>query len=201
MLPLKQSPANFAQLEDWLTPPERLAIAYAPKEMRAAWAGFLALERRLADAARPEREPIMVQLRLAWWRDRFNEPASMWPIGEPLLALLAAWDNERGALAALVDGFEARNVGSDGGRELDRAKVEGMAALARLSGVKADAAVRLAAAQWLKLAPAPKALTKLPRAMRPLAILRGMALRNERGQTGPPWREFLAILRLGLLGR
>ncbi len=143
----------------------------------------------------------MVQVRLAWWRERFAEPASAWPAGEPLLAVLAAWDSERASLAALVDGYEARNVGEDGGAELARARVEAISALARLSSVADDAAIRDAAAQWLGLVGAPQTKSTLPRAMRPLAILRGMALREASGHTGPPWREFLAILRFGLLGR
>lgn len=201
MLPLTQSPANLAQVQDWLTPPERLVIAYAPKGMRAAWAGFFALERRLSDAARPERNPMMIQLRLAWWRDRFDQPASTWPRGEPLLELLAAWDRERTALGGLVDGFEARNVGSDGGKQLGSARVEAMAALARLSGVKADAAVRITAEEWLGLANATGPLPKLPRSMRPLVILCGMAAHADSGPSVPAWREFLVIIRLGILGR
>jgi 15-cis-phytoene synthase len=186
VLPLTPGPADLAPLEVWLTPPERLSIAYAPKAVRGAWAG---------------REPIMVQVRLAWWRDRFNEPASAWPQGEPLLAVLADWDGERAALSALVDGYEARNVGEDGGAELARARVGAIRALARLSGIEDDAAISGAAAQWLGLAGAPQTHARLPRAMRPLVILRGMALREESGSGGPPWREFLAILRLGMLGR
>ena len=82
-------------IADWLTPPERLALAYAPAQMRPLWAGFLALDRRLADAAREGRDAIMIQLRLAWWRDRFAQPAAEWPAGEPLLALLHAPVAER----------------------------------------------------------------------------------------------------------
>jgi len=199
VLPL--TPAELAPLEDWLTPPERLAIAYALSQMRAAWAGLLALDRRLADAARADREPIMIQLRLAWWRERFGEPASAWPAGEPLLAVLSAWDRERAALAGLVDGYEARNVGEDGGAELARARLAAISALARLSGAAEDSAIRDAAAQWLGLPDAPPKHARLPRAMRPLAILRGMALREASGDAVPAWRAFLVILRAGLLGR
>jgi 15-cis-phytoene synthase len=201
VLPLTPGSIDLALLDDWLSPPERLAIAYAPKAARAAWAGFLALDRRLAEAAKPGREPIMVQVRLAWWRERFNQPASAWPSGEPLLAVLTAWDEERASLAALVDGYEARNVGEDGGAEQARARIEAISALGRLSGAADDAGIRSAAEQWLGLAEAPQTQATLPRAMRPLAILRGMALREASGRSGPPWREFLVILRLGLLGR
>lgn len=176
-------------------------MLYAPRAVQALWEGFLLLDRRLADAAREGRDPLMIQLRLAWWRDRFDQNASEWPQGEPLLAILRGWDAERAMLRGLVDGWEARMIGEDGGMQLGRARIEAVCALGRLSGVKADAGVRQAAAEWLGLeAPAPRPPI-IPGAMRPLAILRGMALREAAGRPGGPLRDFLAILRLGLLGR
>lgn len=184
-----------------LSPPERLAVLYAPRRMQALWEGFLLLDRRLADAARAGRDPLMAQLRLAWWRDRFDQSSADWPKGEPLLVLLAPWDGERAALRALVDGWEARVVGEDGGAELGKARIAGMAALARLSGVQADEDVRRASAEWLGLEPPLPRAPILPGVLRPLAILRGMALREAAGRPGGPLRDFLAILRIGLLGR
>ncbi|MEI6643804.1 MAG: hypothetical protein WCL10_17390 [Novosphingobium sp.] len=184
-----------------LSPPERLAVLYAPRGRQALWEGFLLLERRLADAAREGRDPLMIQLRLAWWRDRFDQPASDWPQGEPLLALLRAWDGERPALRGLVDGWEARIVGEDGGADLGKARVEAICALARLSGFEASEPVRRAAAEWLGLETPRSPAPILPGAMRPLVILRGMALCETSGKAGSPLRDFLAILRLGLLGR
>jgi len=184
-----------------LSPPERLAVLYAPRRVQALWEGFLLLDRRLADAAREGRDPLMIQLRLAWWRDRFDQPAAEWPQGEPLLALLRAWDEGRAALRALVDGWEARIVGEDGGAELGKARVAAICTLARLSCVAADEPVRQAAAEWLGLEPPGRSAPILPGAMRPLVILRGMALREASGKAGSPLRDFLAILRLGLLGR
>ena len=184
-----------------LSPPERLAVLYAPRRLQALWEGFLLLDRRLADAAREGRDPLMIQLRLAWWRDRFEQPAAQWPRGEPLLTVLRAWDDERAALRAMVDGWEARIVGEDGGTELGKARVEAVCALGRLSGVRPDDAVRRAAAEWLGLDPPGASPPILPGGLRPLVILRGMALREAAGRPGGPVREFLAILRLGLLGR
>lgn len=174
---------------------------YAPRAFQALWEGFLLLDRRLADAAREGRDPLMIQLRLAWWRDRFDQSASEWPLGEPLLALLRAWDGERSALRGLVDGWEARIVGEDGGAELGKARVEAVCALARLSGLRSDEAVRRAAAEWLGLEPPGERAPILPGKLRPLVILRGMALREAAGRPGGPVRDFLAILRLGLFGR
>lgn len=176
-------------------------MLYAPRAFQALWEGFLLLDRRLADAAREGRDPLMIQLRLAWWRDRFDQPAAEWPQGEPLLVKLTAWDAERGALRGIVDGWEARIVGEDGGTELGRARIEAVCALARLSGAKIDDDLRQAAAEWLGIEPPKGRAPILPGVMRPLAILRGMALREAAGRPGGPWRDFLAILRLGLLGR
>jgi phytoene synthase len=184
-----------------LSPPERLAVLYAPRRVQALWEGFLLLDRRLADAAREGRDPLMIQLRLAWWRDRFDQPAAQWPLGEPLLEQLRAWDAERSALRGLVDGWEARIVGEDGGAELGKARVTAVHALARMSGVGGGEPVRRAAAEWLGLEAPAHPAPILPGAMRPLVILRGMALREASGKTGSPLRDFLAILRLGLIGR
>jgi phytoene synthase len=184
-----------------LSPPERLAVLYAPRAAQVLWEGFLLLDRRLADAAREGRDPLMIQLRLAWWRDRFDQPSSAWPQGEPLLALLRAWDAERAALRGLVDGWEARTVGEDGGAELGKARVDAICALALLSGVRPDDVVRRAAAEWLGLEPAGAGAPILSGKLRPLVILRGMALRDAAGRPGGPVRDFLAILRLGLFGR
>ena len=56
------------ELLDTLAPMHRLALAYAPAEARPAWAGLLALDARLAGVVRAAREPVLGQLRLAWWR-------------------------------------------------------------------------------------------------------------------------------------
>ena len=180
--------------QEWLSPPERLAIAYAPRALRPAWTGLLALDHRLADTARPGRDAIMIQLRLAWWRDRLAEPAGCWPRGEPLLAVLAAWDSERAALTALVDGWEAQVVGEDGGVALDRARADAIVTLARMSGLAETAALHKAAADWV----AGRALqTGLPRALRPLVLLQHF----ENATDAPPWRVLLGAMRKGWIGR
>lgn len=181
--------------EEWLTPPERLAIAYAPRALRPAWTGLLALDRRLADAAREGREPIMVQLRLAWWRDRLAEPAAQRPKGEPLLALLAAWDDNRAALGALVDGWEAQVVGEDGGVALDAARAGAIVTLARMAGLTPTPALTTLATDWSHghgIAGA-----TIPRALRPLLLIDHF---DRAGET-PPWRVMAGALRKGWLGR
>lgn len=191
-----------------LDPLQRFALAYAPGRARALWYGLLALDTRLAEAAHPGREPFAVQLRLAWWRDRLAGPAAGWPAGEPLLALLRPWDGERGVLSALVDGWEELAVGGwesagaaqDSGATLRMARIDAMAALARLLGCGGEDAVRAAARDWT--APgAAGAMVRLPRDMRPLAVLRGLALREAAGRPRRPVRDLLAGMRIGLTGR
>ncbi len=181
--------------QEWLSPPERLAIAYAPRALRPAWTGLIALDHRLADAARPGRDAIMIQLRLAWWRDRLAEPAVRWPRGEPLLGLLMAWDSERAVLAALVNGWEAQVVGEDGGAALEEAREESILALAQMGGEVLTPAVRQAAADWSEGIPLRK--DPLPRALRPLVLLQHFEFAGDT----PPWRIMLGAIRKGWLGR
>ncbi|WP_338468386.1 hypothetical protein RXV95_07520 [Novosphingobium sp. ZN18A2] len=183
-----------------LDPLQRFALAYCPARARDHWRGLFALETRLADAARAGREPIAVQMRLAWWRDRFASPARTWPAGEPLLALLEAWERERAALGLLVDGWEAASVGEDGGAELRAARVEAMVALARLLDCEDEDAVRAAAKGWTEPGRG-EALPVLPRVMRPLAVLRGLAVREARAGKRRPFGDLFAGMRIGLTGR
>ena len=202
-------------LTDELPAPLRLAVAYAPARARAAWAALLVLDRRLGRVALAAGEPVLAQIRLAWWRDRLAEPASDWPLGEPLLAALHGWDGERAVLTGLVDGWEALV-----GVELDRAaipacaeaRVAALVALDRLTGGGSAAAVAEVARRWALsdlavrlgegrlvegIEPLPGRLPRLPRAMRPLTVLHGLA--QPGGASG--WRALGRTIRLGMLGR
>lgn len=184
-----------------LDPVERLALSYAASSARPAWEALQFFHHRLADVARPGREPLMIQLRLSWWRDRLSEPAERWPKGEPLLARLQIWEAEAKALIGLVDGWEARIVGEDGGAELARATIEAYTALARLVDEPDHAAVRLMAEQLaqpeLIFGPTPR----LSRKMRPLSVLRAYAMRTATGGKSTPWIDLILLMRVGLLGR
>lgn len=207
-----------------LAPLARLALAYAPAAARADWLTFLALDQRLAGVVRSAREPMLGQLKLAWWRDRLAADPATWPRGEPLLARLAPWDNASG-LAPLVDGWEALLDEPP----LDEAAIAQFAqgraaALEVLAGKlgRAEAGAGEAARRWAladlalntgnpheqeaaravlaDAAPAPA----LPRALRPLVVLRGVSERAlARGGAHELHRPgaFFAAVRLGLLGR
>lgn len=86
---------------------QRLALSYAPRRARGATLALLALDTRLAGIVRGASEPMIAQMKLAWWRERLSEKPAGWPEGEPLLALLREWPGNVAALVALVDGWEA----------------------------------------------------------------------------------------------
>jgi len=203
-----------------LEPLPRLALAYAPGPARATWLAFLALDARLGRVVRDAREPMIGQIRLAWWRDRLAEPANDWPKGEPLLQLLRQWGGDHGGLLPVVDGWEVL-LGKpplSGERFLEAAsgRAAGAAAVATRLGAGAhlDEVARLgrnwALADFAARVSDPREATtlaelvgaqdwrpaNLPRALRPLVVLHGLAGGNRSG-TG----QFLTALRLGFLGR
>lgn len=71
-----------------LTPPERLALAYAEPRLRDVLQWLLEFHHRLSSAVNGKSDPIMAQMRLAWWREQLSAPAQMRAKGEPLLAQL-----------------------------------------------------------------------------------------------------------------
>ncbi len=184
-----------------LDPVERLAVAYAPKSAQSAWTALIFFNLKLAETARPGREPLMIQLRLSWWRDRLSEPADRWPKGEPMLARLNVWEPEAAALIALVDGWEAKTVGEDGGVELAQAQVAAYVALARLLAEPDLAGVHATAEQLVSPDNAEGKPPKLSRKMRPLSVLRAFAVRTARGRRPSPLRDLAMLMRVGLLGR
>ena len=73
-----------------LTPPSRLALAYAKGKSRAFLELLLTHDLRLAAIISNIKEPLIGQMRMAWWRDVIAKPAAQRPKGEPLLAQLTA---------------------------------------------------------------------------------------------------------------
>ena len=216
--------AEEVELAKSLTPLARLALAYAPASARADWLTLLALDARLAGIVRSAREPMLAQLRLAWWRDRLSGDPAGWPKGEPLLRRLAGWGAEASGLAALVDGWEAllgeapldpaalaafadgrsAAVAALAGQiNADRSGARGHArrwALADLVLHLGDPAERSSAAALLSEA---LAHPRLPAPLRPLAVLGGLSERAVRrgaaeALSGPG--ALLAAIRLGILG-
>ncbi|GGB86026.1 hypothetical protein GCM10011494_00380 [Novosphingobium endophyticum] len=206
---------------------ERLALSYAPASARLPTLALFALDTRLAGLLRNSREPMLAQLRLAWWRETLQQDGNAWPMGEPLLAALRSWNGAHTALSALVDGWEALT----GAAPLPQDAIEAMAAgrgeaFAALSAALnrpgesaaardlgrrwalADLAMRLGndqergtAAAMLEADSGGK--PRVSRALRPLLVLHGLAERRlatgeEAGARSPA--ALLKAMRLGLLG-
>ncbi len=72
-----------------LSAPKQLALAYAKGEIRMVLTLLLTLDVRFASIIRDGREPLIGQMRLAWWNDVITKPAVLRPKGEPLLQQLA----------------------------------------------------------------------------------------------------------------
>jgi phytoene synthase len=216
------------ELRDTLPAMQRLALAYAPGRTRAAWLALLALDTRLANVLRSSSEPMLAQIRLAWWRDMLARDAADRPSGEPLLALIKAWGDETAGLIELVDGWERlvepERLGEDAVRAFCRGRGEACASLARVTdclgaqddaqragegwaladlaarlsdpGEREEAARLMAQHGWTRIA--------LPRALRPLAILHGLAASAARrsGELSEPEPgSALLAVRIGLFGR
>lgn len=213
---------------DELPVPQSVVLAYAPEQFRAAWQAYFALDAQLADLVRKASEPMLGQLRLAWWRDRLNEPTSAWPKGNPLLALIEqSWGANAAQLAPLVDGWE--HILADPpipALDVDLfalGRARAMRSLAEMSGSAARTdKIDIAARRWA-LADLASHIgegeerdtvrsvasqigsdsVKLDRSIRPLAILDGLARRSLANSSAPLFagrKAALVTLRLGMFG-
>ncbi len=203
----------------------RLALAYAPPSARLQTLALLALDQRLAGLLRHSREPMMAQIRLAWWRETLERDAAEWPEGEPLLAALRSWNGGHRALVALVDGWEALTGEAPLAPEALEEMVDGRAAafagLAAALGRGAEAeAARALGRRWAladlatklnhpgesvvvrRLAQAEQGRSvRVSRALRALAVLEGLARDNLASGGQRSARTVLKAMRIGLLGR
>lgn len=216
---------EFADLVADLPLERRLALAYAPTRSRPTTLALFALDGALGRVVRSTRETMLGQLRLAWWREALARPIDRQPQGEPVLEALRVFGDLRAGLECLVDGWEAllgdaplpedRFAAFAAGRGeacsmLSRVLDEDTSAQsAQLAGVawalaelaprlsnpqERDNAARLIAAHnWEQVA--------LPRSLRPLKLLHGLALRSKgAAPLLDRRRDILAAFRLGLLG-
>ena len=93
--------------ESALAPPARLAVAYARADLRAAFSLLLRFDERIAGIVGRSNEPIIAQMKIAWWHDAIATAAVDRPKGEPLLIELNEIDSEPaiGALQQLLDAW------------------------------------------------------------------------------------------------
>lgn len=101
--------------ETGLSPPQRLAIVYAPKALQPLLSLLLEFDARFADIVARSTEPLIGQMKLAWWRDAIAARAGARPKGEPLMAQLDAVSGMElaPALSQLVDAWELLLIGDD----------------------------------------------------------------------------------------
>ena len=193
----------------------RVMVA-VPRERRRAVAALWALAERLKKLLQDAREPLIGQIKLAWWRDMMamlaGDPAAL-PKGEPLLAeLQESWAGQ-GGLDALVDAAEAMLLAEGEAGRRDAAAGFGEA-LFLLSGAQggtrwghlwgaslqegAQEAKQLFAAARNQ-APPPRVSLKGNKALLMLDRWAAMIAAHDGERR---WRsEGLLLLRIGLLGR
>ncbi|MXO90294.1 hypothetical protein [Pontixanthobacter aquaemixtae] len=209
--------------------PQKLALAHAGGAVRPILEPFLALDSRLGEFVSQAKEPILTQMRIAWWRDQLAKPVADRPKGDPILdAIGQYWQGEEQALTGLVDGWEGLLAEPPLPESAAGQFVEGraacFAATARLSAFSRYEEAALAAGRrwgWADLAArlsdaeerqfvldqseenAPHRM-KLPRALRSLTILKTLgdrALDNSGRSLASTRADLLVVIRLGIFGR
>jgi phytoene synthase len=186
---------------DSLPPEAGLALAWSGPKVRGALSIALQFDRRLARIVGRTSEPVLGQMRLAWWREALAKPVAERPRGDVVLDGLGQhWAGREAALVAMVDGWETLVTAETLGRaEAEAFGTQRGAFFAAMADERSPAmALRLAAAglRWAvadaaaSVADAQEraalvaagqartvALGRLPRDLRGLAVLDGLARR------------------------
>jgi phytoene synthase len=180
-------------IEKLLNPPQRLAIAYAPLQFRDAFALLLQVDARFAELVAKSSEPLIGQMKLAWWRDAIAAEPDRRPKGEPLFERLGATSGLSLApsLTMLVDAWESLLVDPTGeGGRADFAKARSAAIFGSYANwVGSQDDLRLLGEEWALVDVFGVSAVVHPekiecprvRALRPLSIL----AMSVRGVSGP----------------
>lgn len=206
-----------------LSPEIGIALSYTPASVREVLRAFFMLDRRLAQIVAQTSEPMLGQMRLAWWRDMLGTSIAERPTGDAVLdALGVHWAEQEAALVKLVDAWEellaeaplpqssARNFAL--GRSSGFAAIAQMASHGSVAGAGelwalADAVAHFPdgeeRAMLLKLAAEYPPTLHLPRSLRGVAILDALAKRAIDDGGAPLMKgrgAALLALKRGLLG-
>lgn len=93
--------------EENLPPELELTLAHTKAPYRDALRIFFDFDRRLARIVAGTNEPMLGQMRLAWWRETLLKPVKDRPSGDAVLdAVGSSWAGREAALIELVDGWE-----------------------------------------------------------------------------------------------
>ena len=84
----------------------RLALAYVPAASRAAIDALWAIDAAMADVVRTTQQPMVGQIRLAWWRERLEELGTVGAPAEPRLQAVERELLSRGIAGAEVAAVE-----------------------------------------------------------------------------------------------
>ena len=206
----------------------RVALSSASAH-RDIWLAAFALDGRVGRMVLGASEPMLGQMRVAWWRDQLGKLVHDRPRGDHLLDLIGTnWNRNEAALVDLIDGWEAllspRPLAETAILEFVAGRVNLSQSLANLVGTMdherdvrragtlwalADLAINardeaeLSRAVKLGAAEGTNGL-RLSRDMRPLAVIAGLAQRSlhfgGRPMLGDRASPLIA-LRLSLIGR
>ncbi|HYD11765.1 MAG TPA: squalene/phytoene synthase family protein [Allosphingosinicella sp.] len=181
-----------------LDPDRTLALAYVPAAVRPAVAALWRLDAGFGAILATGTQPLVSQMRLAWWREALERLDREPPPAEPLLQALAAHvlPTASGAeLAAMEEGWlmllaEEALTEAELARYAELRGAQLFVLTARLLGV-ADFPVRRAGAAWALAdlarhsrragevkSPPPESKTKWPKRLRPLGMLAMLARRD-----------------------
>jgi phytoene synthase len=201
-----------AENPDILPPEVGLALAWSPPKVRGPLGVALQLDRRLARIVARTTEPMLGQMRLAWWRDAMGTPLADRPRGDAVLdAVGEHWAGREASLIQLVNSWEVLVTAESLGRaEIDAFGAQRGAFFSALDEdipTTSNARVAAAGMRWA-LADAAAGVSdageraalveaglarvggvgRMPRALRGLSVLDALALRSLR-RGGRPLME------------
>lgn len=122
-----------------LAPDVRLALAYAPPRLRRKLAPLFALDAVLGAQLALAKEPVLAQLRLAWWREELVKLKQRPALGDPvllsLLPVVKAYPEMADMLPGMADGWAclAGEPGEEAAREFARLRGGGLFGAAGLA--------------------------------------------------------------------
>lgn len=205
-----------------------LALAYTPQKVFAPLRILFEFDHRLSRIVGKTTEPMLGQMRLAWWREELGKSVAQRPTGDAVLDGLGEyWIGNESSLTAMVDAWEvfvtAESLSIPKAKAFAEGRSKPFEALVTARNADEAAAVANAAARYA-IADAAVRLSndterdlfircgldrsgpdvRLPRELRGLAVLEALALRSlKRG--GRPLMEgraaSLTALRAGIFGR
>jgi phytoene synthase len=153
-----------------------LSVLYAPAPVRPAWMALHALDLELESVVAGTTEPMIGEIRLAWWREALEGLDAGRVPAQPLLQLIAAEVLPRGVSGAALAVLEDRWAGLIGSDEVPEAHFAGggdlFVLLARLAGGN-EAQARALGAAWAAGEAPPSGSVAAP--LRPLLGLAKLA--------------------------